>query len=125
MSTLSELGDTAIGTVTRATTDIGADMLVVLSSSDTSEIVVPASVTIRAGQHQQNFNVQAVDDAMLDGTQVVTITAQAPASHPAKAHYPSLTTKTLSLLIDRASISEENGQAIATVSRSNLDIAQL
>ena len=124
VTTLSELGGTAMGTVTRATTDIGADMLVVLTSSDTSEIVVPASVTIRAGQVSANFNVLAVDDTLLDGTQVVTVTAQAFSITPSQAKLSVTDYETLSLQIDRASISEADGQAVAVVSRSNLDFSQ-
>jgi hypothetical protein len=48
-----------------------------LVSGDTSEATVPASVTIPAGQASANFAVSAVDDALVDGTTNVTITAGA------------------------------------------------
>ena len=62
------------GTVTRPTGSVGA-LLVTLASSDTSEVTVPASVTIPAGQASATFNITAVNDAIADGTQTATITA--------------------------------------------------
>jgi uncharacterized delta-60 repeat protein len=48
-----------------------------LTSSDLSEVTVPASVTIPAGQTSVTFPVSAVDDSILDGNQSVTVTASA------------------------------------------------
>ncbi|MCG3150312.1 MAG: hypothetical protein PCFJNLEI_03795 [Verrucomicrobiae bacterium] len=53
------------------------DLVVGLVSGDTSELVVPASVTIAAGQTSVVFNVVIVDDAELDGTQPAPVTASA------------------------------------------------
>ncbi|MGB7344174.1 MAG: amidohydrolase family protein [Pirellulaceae bacterium] len=53
------------------------DLLVSLSSSDTSEATVPATVTIPDGQTSVTFRVSAVDDVQLDATQNVTIKATA------------------------------------------------
>jgi uncharacterized delta-60 repeat protein len=61
-------------TVTRNTSTALA-MTVNLNSSDISEATVPASVIIPAGQSSVTFNINAVDDVILDGTQTVTITA--------------------------------------------------
>jgi|GEM_PF-2015404 len=66
----------ATGTVTRSGPTVG-DLLVTLSSSDTGEATVPATVTILDGQASANFAVNAVDDALADGTQSVTITGSA------------------------------------------------
>jgi len=71
----------AIGTVTR-TGDLRAALVVSLSSSDTTEATVPATVTIPAGQTTATFGVSAANDALLDGPQSVTITATASASSP-------------------------------------------
>ncbi len=66
-------------TVTR-NTDTTAELVVTLVSDDTSEATVPASVTIAAGQATSAaFDIDAVDDALQDGTQTVTITASAAA----------------------------------------------
>ena len=62
------------GIVTR-NTDTTAALTVNLSSDDTSEATVPATVTIPAGQVFASFPVDAVDDLIEDGTQTVTITA--------------------------------------------------
>src|SRR5262249_11823729 len=47
------------------------------SSSDTSELTVPATVVLPANATSVAFNLTAVDDALLDGTKNVTITAGA------------------------------------------------
>lgn len=73
---LSENGGTLTGTVSRATSTSGS-LVVLLTSSDVTEAVVPASVTIAAGASSANFTVAGVDDAESDGTQRVTITAHA------------------------------------------------
>ena len=52
-------------------------LVVNLSSNDTSEATVPATVTIAANQASATFAITAVDDALLDGTQTVTITGSA------------------------------------------------
>ena len=67
----------ATATVTRDS-DISQPLVVYLTSDDTSELVVPSSVTIAAGATMSPpFNVAAVDDEIEDGNQSVTITAQA------------------------------------------------
>jgi hypothetical protein len=65
---------TAQGSVSIPEPALG-DVLVALSSSDTSEITVPASVTIPAGQSTATFNLTVVQDNLLDGAQNVTLTA--------------------------------------------------
>ena len=55
----------------------GQNLVVGLASSDTSEVTVPASVTIPAGQTTATFALSAVDDAVSDGAVSVTITATA------------------------------------------------
>ncbi len=66
----------ASGTVTRSGATTG-DLLVNLSSSDTTEATVPATVTILDGQASAPFNVTAVDDSFPDGSKIATITASA------------------------------------------------
>lgn len=66
------------GTLTRFNTDRSLPYLVTLSSSDTSELTVPVTVTIPANQTSVTFPINAVDDLLIDGTQLVTITAMAP-----------------------------------------------
>ena len=82
MSSISENGGTATGTLTRLTTT-GA-LTVYLVSHDTSEVTVPASVVIPDGSATATFPITAVDDDALDGTQTVAITAStgSPSGNP-------------------------------------------
>lgn len=66
----------ATGTVTR-TGDVTQSLTVTLASSDTSEASVAATVTIAANQTSATFDVSAIDDAIADGSQTVTLTASA------------------------------------------------
>ncbi|NLF73029.1 MAG: choice-of-anchor C family protein [Candidatus Anammoximicrobium sp.] len=76
--------DATTGTVTRggSTED---DLTVLLTSSDTTEATVPATVVIPAGQTSATFVVTAWDDLTADGTQTVTITAAAAGFEEATA----------------------------------------
>jgi uncharacterized delta-60 repeat protein len=65
------------GTVTRSGTDLSQALTVWLSSTDTTEATVPASVVIPAGQTSASFAVNAVDDSITDGPQNVGILATA------------------------------------------------
>jgi len=66
------------GTVFRGNTDdLSADLTVTLSSSDTTELTVPTSIVIAAGESSATFSINAVDDTITDGTQTVTILATA------------------------------------------------
>lgn len=73
-SSMSENGGTATATVSRNNLPTG-DVLVTLSSSDTSEATVPATVLIPDGQSSVTFPITAVDDSLSDRKQTVTITA--------------------------------------------------
>lgn len=53
------------------------DLVITLTSDDTTEITVPASVTIPAGQTAVNFPLTVVDDTAADGTQTVHLNATA------------------------------------------------
>lgn len=63
-------------TVTRSGPTTSA-LMVNLMSSDTTEATTPASVTIPIGQASASFDVAAVTDGIVDGSQNVTITASA------------------------------------------------
>lgn len=53
------------------------ELTVNLTSSDTSEVTVPATVVISAGQSNAAFNLTVVDDTLLDGNQLAIVTATA------------------------------------------------
>jgi len=64
-----------IATVTRSNTDTGAALTVTLTGGDATEIGIPASVVIPANASSISFDIEAVDDDLVDGTQTVTLTA--------------------------------------------------
>ena len=72
---IAETG-TATATITR-NTDINSELIVNLSSSDTTEATVPNTVTIPIGQNSATFTITGVSDGINDGSQKVTITASA------------------------------------------------
>jgi hypothetical protein len=66
-----------IGELTRFGGDSSEPLTVMLASSDESEIRVPESVTFAAHETTVYFPVDTVDDTLLDGEQLVFITATA------------------------------------------------
>ncbi|MGM3307355.1 ExeM/NucH family extracellular endonuclease [Anabaena sp. WFMT] len=66
----------ATATVTR-TGDTTNALNVTLTSNDITEATVPTTVTIAAGQTFATFAINAVDDALIDGSQNVVIAANA------------------------------------------------
>jgi len=52
-----------------------SDLVVHLSSSDSSEVEVPLTLTISAGTRSVSFDLSIVNDQMIDGTQVAMISA--------------------------------------------------
>jgi subtilisin-like proprotein convertase family protein len=122
-TTISENGGSATGVIRRSNVDLSQSLLVSLSSSDTTEAALPATVTIPAGQSSTTFTINAVDDNLLDGTQVVSISVRS-LGYAGESRSLSVTDyETLSINFDRSSISERNGLAMATVTRSNTDNA--
>ncbi|MFO0929485.1 MAG: Ig-like domain-containing protein [Gemmataceae bacterium] len=104
-------------TVTRVNSPLTADLLVTLTSSDTTEATVPATVLIPAGQTAVTFAIAAVDDAIPDGTQAVTVTASAGGLTAAAAvsvtdNEPS--GPALQVTIDRTGVLEQAGANVAT-----------
>ncbi|MEA3208287.1 MAG: large repetitive protein [Chthoniobacter sp.] len=70
-------GDTGkTGTVSLSGT-LTSDLVVALNSNDTSEITVPTSVTIAAGQTSATFALTVVNDTETDGPQTAVVTASA------------------------------------------------
>ncbi|MGA2139353.1 MAG: M36 family metallopeptidase [Verrucomicrobiia bacterium] len=54
---------------------VSTNVVVSLGSSDTTEIVVPSSVTVSTGQTNATFDITVVDDNQIDGPQPATVTA--------------------------------------------------
>jgi len=58
-----------------ADTPVGSDVIVNLVSDDPSEVTVPETVTLLAGQNSTVFDMVIVEDTEIDGLQTATITA--------------------------------------------------
>ena len=56
---------------------VATNVVVVLASSDTNEVIVPPTVTIFSGQTSTVFNVTLIDDNQADGPQSITVTGSA------------------------------------------------
>lgn len=65
------------GTVSASST-VAANYTVSLASSNPSKLSVPASVVIPAGQSSATFNLAIPDNTLIDGPQVVSVTAHVP-----------------------------------------------
>jgi uncharacterized repeat protein (TIGR01451 family) len=76
-SSVSETNGVFQGEV-RAASPVAGDISVSLSSSDLTELTVPATVVIPNGATSVVFQVSIVNDALLDGLQNVTVTASVP-----------------------------------------------
>ncbi|MFN7876166.1 MAG: Ig-like domain-containing protein [Pirellula sp.] len=74
---MGENGGTAVATVSRTANSVAGDITVTLTSNDTTEATVPASIVIPDGQRFTTFPITAVDDTLFDRTQPVIITASA------------------------------------------------
>jgi VCBS repeat-containing protein len=119
LGAIPENGGVSFATVTRHNSDIGAALNVNLASSDTSEATVPVTVTIPAAQGSATFDISAVDDNLLDGTQTVTITA----TNTSYAIFGQETIdildhETLTVHVFETAISEADGTSVATVVRT-------
>lgn len=113
-------------TLTRNNLDIAQSLEVTLVNDDPSEIEIPSLVTIPANEASITFDIRAVDDALLDGTQTVDITASAAGYASGSDALDVTDYEMLDVSIAVASIAENAGNAAttATVTRSNTDINQ-
>ena len=114
---ISENGGSAQVTLTRSNTDMALPLIEQLSSSDTTEATVPATVTIPAGQPSTTFAISAVDDLLLDGTQRVMLSASSSGYVSTERTIDVTDHETLTLELSVLAISENGGTAQAMVSR--------
>jgi oligosaccharide reducing-end xylanase len=61
-----------------ASSGVTSNYLVSLASSDSSKLIVPASVIIPGGQSSVSFNLTVADNTLIDGPQTVSVTANVP-----------------------------------------------
>ena len=102
------------------------ELVVDLSSSDLSEATLPTSVIIPANQPSVVIDLDAVDDAILDGTQTVTVTGTADTYVPESDSVDVKDLETLSLTVEPLAVPEDAGQSavVARLTRNNSDISQ-
>ncbi len=113
------------GTVTRSDTGGNSSLVVALLSSDTSEISVPASVTIPMGETSISFDVDAVDDLVFDGTQLVTFTASSPGYVTTTSPQISVADQESRLQLTTLSDNVAEDAGFLTVSLARLDVNDL
>ncbi|MFO0975355.1 MAG: S8 family serine peptidase [Planctomycetaceae bacterium] len=103
-----------------ASVPLSSAVTVVLTSSDLTELTVPASVTIPAFQTTAIVSITVKDDNLLDGTQNVNISATA-FSFTALKTISVLDYETLTVVLSPTSVTELDGPnaATAVITRSN------
>jgi len=72
-----EGGETINGQIS-ITNDLISSIFINIANSNPTEIQIPTQLTIPAGQSTVEFDIQIIDDSILDNTQTATITASAP-----------------------------------------------
>lgn len=97
-----------------------------LSSNDPSEATVPATVTMPAGATSAAVSVTAIDDALLDGTQTITLTAQRTGFQSGTVNLSVTDVETLAAIFSAPTVREDvaTGTFILTVTRSSTDTTQ-
>lgn len=123
-NSISESGTTMPLLVFRGEVPLDLPVVVQLQSSDTTELTVPATVTIPANESAVMFDATAVDDRLLDGTQTVTITASSNTQNASTVSINVYDHEAITLTFSAASISENGGVNVGRVTRSNTDTDQ-
>lgn len=95
-------------TVSRSNSDVGESLLVLLSSSDTSEASLPSSVLIAAGSSIATVGIDAIDDALFDGSQAVTLDASSTGYESASAILTVTDYQPLVLVLQSTTLNEED-----------------
>ena len=111
-------GSVATGTITTDAVLV-RDVEVTLTVDDDTEVSVPATVTILAGETSATFDVTAVDDSEVDETQTATITASANRFVGDSVDVTIEDDDMLSLEVDETSVSEAGDPLTATLTRSS------
>ncbi len=106
------------GTVTLPSAQ-ASDTVVTLASYSPAKITVPASVTVPAGQLTANFSLTVLDDSVIDGSKLVTISASAGGLNTGAAAITVLDNDTGALTLSvPASASESSGTVQGTLTLS-------
>ncbi len=111
-------------TVSRSGPATGLAATINLTSTDTSEATVPASVVIPGDRTSVTVPVCAIDDALLDGSQKVTIQAKGTLVDSASIELTVNDVETLTATLSKTEVVENQaGTLLLTIRRSNTDTA--
>ena len=119
-TSILENGGTTTATVTSNVVG-DVERVVTLISGNTDEATVPTSVTIPAGQMVSDpFTITGIDDAIVDGTQAVSITAMTNSFNDTSVSIDVADddTPTLTVQFADVSVGESDGATTLTVSRN-------
>ncbi|MBL9185109.1 MAG: M36 family metallopeptidase [Verrucomicrobiaceae bacterium] len=116
---LAENAAAATGTVTLGAA-AGANITLPLTSSDSTELLVPSTVTIPSGSTSATFAITPVDDALIDFAQSVTVSTSMAGWTGGSASISITDNETATLgLSFTSSVAEGSGTLSATITASN------
>ena len=113
---LESAGTNAVTATVSRNGDTTTPLLVSLGSSTTTNIALPSTVTIAAGQNSANFQISVLDNFVSGGTAVETITANAT-GFPLSTAVLNITENdvaTLALSLSTSAVSEAAGAGAVT-----------
>jgi hypothetical protein len=116
---VSELDGESTGVVHRNVADTSEALEVTLTASSTVAITLPDTVTIAAGQLAVAFDVGVSDNALVDGTRLVEVQAEAIGFAAGQDTLEITDWEELVLSIFESSMNENAGQTAATVTRTD------
>ncbi|MEM6687905.1 MAG: FG-GAP-like repeat-containing protein [Planctomycetota bacterium] len=117
-SSISERGGQTLVTLRRRFASVENELVVTLGISDATELTTATtSLAIPAGQDSITFVLEALDDDLLDGTQLVEVTATATGLISNTETIEVLDYEVLTGALSVTSITEAGGQTLLTLSR--------
>jgi hypothetical protein len=118
-ASIPENGGKATGTVTR-NTPIGSTVDINLASSNSSEVSLPASVVIPAGQSSVTFSIASIDNLIIEGNKLLAVSASSIGLVSATSSLTILDDdiSSIGITISPSSIPENGGRAIGTITRN-------
>ncbi|MDB6064476.1 MAG: hypothetical protein JWR26_684 [Pedosphaera sp.] len=97
-----------------------SDLVISLATSDPTKLTVPATVTIPAGQTNATFDLTVIDNSVLDGTELVSVTASAPNYASGSASIPVFDNETATLFLSLPTDANEGDAVVQGVVTTSL-----
>ncbi len=111
-------------TITRSGPASASPLTVQLKSEDTSEVTVPATATIAANATSVTVPINAVDDALLDGNQVVVLNATGSNVESGTINVTVKDIETITAAFTSATVAEDQPNVVKIrITRSNTDVS--